>query len=114
VLIGTEAHGVLRSTDRGRTWHPLSAVTDPSDATAAMPSINSLWAHPTQSSLYLLGTDSGQIFRSADGGATWRLAYTAHAPLMCLGEASKRIYAGLYEGGLLCSDDEGWTWWRVE
>jgi photosystem II stability/assembly factor-like uncharacterized protein len=106
VLLGTEAHGLYRSTNRGRAWQHLSNVT-----ADAMVSINTLWQ---QGAVYLLGTDGGEIFRSVDGGATWPLTHTAHAPLMCFGADTKRIYAGLYEGGLLGSDDGGWTWWRME
>jgi photosystem II stability/assembly factor-like uncharacterized protein len=111
VLIGTEAQGVYRSTNRGRAWQHLSDVLSMPDSATAKPSINCLW---WGGELCLLGTDDGQIFRSTDGGATWKHAYTAQAPLMCFGQAEQRIYAGLYEGGVWCSDDEGWTWWRVE
>ena len=107
VIVGTEANGLFRSTDKGRTWQPWGA-----DVAA---SVNCLWLHPerAQKPLALLGTDDGHILRSTDGGVSWTASGGEYAPLMCFAHVGARLYAGLHEGGLLCSDDEGWTWWKM-
>jgi photosystem II stability/assembly factor-like uncharacterized protein len=64
---GTEDHGLLRSTDRGRSWQPLGEGT---------------WTEPINSVLVgsefdqrpeLLVLHGGSLLHSADGGGAWAL-----------------------------------------
>ncbi|MEP7198824.1 MAG: hypothetical protein ABI874_03300 [Chloroflexota bacterium] len=107
ILVGTEAHGVFRSTNGARSWQRWGDGLRAHDDPAKPPSVNSLW---WQGGCALLGTDDGQIFRSTDGGATWARVAAEHASLMCFGHDGRRAYAGLHSGGLLMSDDDGLSW----
>ena len=62
---GTEDHGLLRSTDRGRSWQPLGAGvwTEPINSVLLGPNVA---AKPD-----LLVLHGGSLLRSADGGDTW-------------------------------------------
>jgi uncharacterized protein (TIGR03437 family) len=57
---------ILRSTDLGATWKP--AGSPPADVTAIMPD-------PVAPQVLFAGGSSG-IYKSSDGGATWRQVYT--------------------------------------
>ncbi len=113
VFAGTETSGVFRSTDGGRTWHRWNHGLD---GESELPPVNCLWlpldfaARP----VIVAGTGEGQIFRSRDGGQTWTQTVSREAPVLCLGAASGRLYAGLHDQGLLSSDDEGERWARDE
>jgi photosystem II stability/assembly factor-like uncharacterized protein len=105
VFAGTEAHGLFRSEDRGQTWTALDLGLE------SPPAINALWLHPAfaETSICLIGTADGRLLRSEDGGAHWEVVYAGDAAVLTLGGMSA-LYAGLYEGGVLCSDDFGVTW----
>jgi photosystem II stability/assembly factor-like uncharacterized protein len=107
VLAGTEAHGLFRSTDGGQRWHPLDLMAEP-------PAINALWIQPESGArpVCLVGTDDGRILRSEDGGERWTWVADGPAPILCLAQAGKRLYAGLLDEGLLASDDSGLSWAR--
>jgi photosystem II stability/assembly factor-like uncharacterized protein len=55
-------NGVLKSTDGGTTWARAGNLTDCTTAVAASPVAGVVWT----------STDQGQVFRSGDGGATWK------------------------------------------
>ena len=110
---GTETSGVFRSTDGGRTWHRWNQGFD---GESELPPVNCLWLHPDFAArpVIVAGTGEGQIFRSRDGGQTWTQTVSREAPVLCLGGAGGRLYAGLHDQGLLSSDDEGGMWARDE
>lgn len=105
VFAGTETHGLFCSVDRGQTWARRDLGLD------QPPAINALWLHPAfaETPLCLVGTADGRVLRSEDGGAHWAPVHSGDAAVLTLGGTSP-IYAGLYDEGLLKSDDLGLTW----
>ena len=120
--------GVFRTTDGGKTWEKvlykdentgaIDVVFDPQNPNILFAS---LWeTRRTPWSLSSGGPGSG-VYRSADGGATWkRLQEQEHGlpkgPYgrigLAVGANSERVYALIEakEGGLYRSDDGGDTW----
>ena len=62
LMVVAVADGMRRSTDGGRTWHPV--VGAPNGVTA-------LTVHPDQHEVVFAGTRDGWIVVSADGGMSW-------------------------------------------
>ena len=99
-------HGVVRSSDGGRTWERLPGQLPP-DVTA----LASAGGQPE--TLYVASAGSG-LLRSTDGGATWLQptgdgAYRTILALAVDPVARQTVYAGA-EGGLYKSTDGGATW----
>ncbi len=114
--------GIFRSADRGRSWIR-------SDLSTPMHGNGDLrWAgerlavNPFGSREILFGSRAEGLFRSSDGGMTWR-------PLVAFGAAEDgigilavlfdpglagRVYANAYGDGLFVSDDGGESWSRLE
>jgi photosystem II stability/assembly factor-like uncharacterized protein len=74
LFAATAGQRVWKSTDDGRTWTPANQGLPPT-------SVTWITAHPTDANTLYVSTDSyevggtrepGQIFRSRDGGASWR------------------------------------------
>lgn len=57
-------NGLYKSTDTGNTWAVLPS-------TAGFGNINKVVLSPTNANLMLIGTQSGGIRRTTDGGSTW-------------------------------------------
>lgn len=143
VYAGTETNGMFKTTDGGRTWARLrkglkctinqtgysqifDVVVDPKNpqilyaATVNGPG-------PTGNVLY--PSNSGGVYKSTDGGKTWRQkvrGFTNTYAIYVLIDSTNtnRLYAGIggvkstfpltnnifYEGGILMSNDAGETW----
>ncbi len=114
VYAGTVGCGILRSTDRGRSWDTLGRTRCGETAQRGMPT-----------DVYALAVDAGSadtvyaaagqaVFRSTDGGMTWQEVGPAlTSPVTQLAtdplQAGKvHLVAGL--AGLWSSDDGGSTW----
>lgn len=122
--------GIWKSTDHGETWNQLTStangqlleavnrlVVDPNNPDHILACSNDSFSH--------LGTKGGvrqsAIFKSSDGGQTWRKVFDADG---FLGPATdnrvqqlihhpsdfSRIYATVNEVGVIRSDDAGETW----
>lgn len=67
ILLGTQAHGVLKSIDNGFTWLP-------SNQGITGWNISDVVVSPTftADSTIFVGTGSGGIFKSTNGGVTWQ------------------------------------------
>jgi photosystem II stability/assembly factor-like uncharacterized protein len=137
VYCGTFGRGVWRSEDAGETWLPVG------DAGAAMrqyhgggieqPKVTSVAVSPTERvgtfGVVYVGTEPSSVYRSDDGGDTWRdLAslralpsaptwsfpprpYTSHARWIEPDpDDAGRVYVALEAGALVRTLDDGQTW----
>jgi photosystem II stability/assembly factor-like uncharacterized protein len=105
LLAGTLDDGIMRSTNRGRTWQRWNfGLLDAH--------INALTFAPDGS--ILAGTESG-VFRSTNDGRAWREVDFPMdlAPVISLGSAGDAIFAGTEENGLHRSIDGGHTWTKL-
>jgi len=108
VFAGT-LNGLARSSDGGSTWErPPGRIGDKV--------ISALAVHPFDSQIVLAGTEGYGIFKSTDGGATWRECFVKasreanriHA-LEFAPSQPDVVYAGS-EGGVFKSLDGGESW----
>jgi photosystem II stability/assembly factor-like uncharacterized protein len=114
VYIGTDS-GPYRSTDRGERWERLGFPADGGQ-------VWSILVHPTNHRTLYAGTSPVGIYRSDDGGDTWRkLKATApdrvKMPFACrvmrlAADPSRpqEIYAALEVAGVLRTLDGGESW----
>jgi photosystem II stability/assembly factor-like uncharacterized protein len=125
-----QERGVFRSTDGGKTWEKVlykdektGAIDIIFDPTNPHILFAALWeAYRTPWSLVSGGPGSG-LYRSSDGGTTWKHLEGQGLPKGLLGRIGvsvsgadpNRVYAltEAEEGGLYRSDDGGETWQRV-
>ena len=101
--------GILKSMDGGITWNPLSLNRDLS----AEWSISKLVMHPSDPDTILAATLTG-IFKTNDGGATWR--HTLEGDIMDLDTADAKPsdwYASAYRDAVYKSVDSGETWKKI-
>ena len=122
ILAGT-TKGIFRSEDEGQTWGEASNGL-------TVKHIRWMAFHPDHTDLVFAGTEPANIFRSHDGGKSWRecpevaqlrdrfrwsLPYSPEAGCV-RGFAfhGSRVYAAVEVGGVLVSDDTGETWKLAE
>jgi photosystem II stability/assembly factor-like uncharacterized protein len=112
LFAGTIAHGVLTSTDGGRTW---VQVTGGLSATA---NINTLFWEPRSQTLYTAADGVG-VFASTDGGKSWELRNTglsAHTFALAVLPTQSGPSAGMplllagTDQGVFSSADGGQHW----
>ena len=101
ILGGSEAAGLILSTDGGHRWQLHRSALDGL-------TINALLR--LNSGAILAATGEGVIGISADNGQTWRTVAVSETPILALCEQPNRILAGVVDGGLLQSADQGQTW----
>jgi photosystem II stability/assembly factor-like uncharacterized protein len=131
----SDARGLFRSTDGGKTWsHPIAPggftgvndiVADPSDPNILFASTWEARQYPWQSYFTEISGPESAVWRSDDGGAHWRRLTGGGWPAGALGRISLaaarkdghvRLYADVdseANGGLWRSDDGGANWQRV-
>jgi photosystem II stability/assembly factor-like uncharacterized protein len=125
-----EERGVFRSADGGRTWSKvlykdkdtgaIDVAFDPENPNIVYAS---LWQMRRQPWNFSSGGPSSGLYKSTDGGVTWKRLEGHGLPGGILGRigvsvaggGSGRVYALIEaaEGGLFRSDDAGATWSRV-
>lgn len=68
------ANRVFRSLDQGRTWTPISGdlTSDPKQGDVPYGTCTAISESPLQFGLLYIGTDDGRVWRTDDGGVTWR------------------------------------------
>lgn len=104
-LAATLEHGLLRTTDGGRTWVNASFGLESLEVSALV------WENATT---LLAATDAG-IYRSRDAGRAWRRIYADDGDADSIIEAlavlpDGTLVAGLESGRLLLSHDNGAHW----
>ncbi len=115
VYAGTEG-GLYRSRDRGDRWERL----------AVSPEAGQVWAlfvHPSDHQVLYAGTSPVGVWRSEDGGESWRQLHGALQPdrvkmefpcrvMRFAGTAANpnALYAALEVGGVMRTTDGGETW----
>jgi photosystem II stability/assembly factor-like uncharacterized protein len=123
---------VYKTEDGGLAWRRVFAFGEKGNARPAWidfwgPSVTCLTLSPAQPDTLYFGT-SGYIYRTEDGGATWRQRYTAERAdgliggtgleVTCLHgvfphpRVEGRVLFGFYDIGLLVSEDGGATFSR--
>lgn len=103
VYLGTEGHGIFKSTDGGATWVAAqSGLGNPYVFTLALDPV-------TPGTVYA-GTQEG-FFKSTDSGGTWVSASTGlYANINAVAVAPGVLHVGTYVGGVFRSIDGGLSW----
>ena len=114
LFVGTQ-RGVYRSKDRGDHWERMDL---PEGRT-----VRSLKFHPDNPQIMYLGTEGSEVYRSDDGGESWKYMATIRNPDAVQMAFSTRIlglameaghpehmYAALEVGGAARSSDGGNNW----
>ena len=105
MLIATQGHGVLRSTDSGATWSPVMLPVD------------NVWVvrfDPQQPLTVYAGTQSAGFFKSTDEGKTWT-AQSQGLPnldVRAIDVGSGLVVVGTAQG-VFYSDDGTTTWHAI-
>lgn len=122
VYLATDVGGVYRSDDEARTWRMLHGALPPGEGSTQ---IRGLAVHPRDADRLLLAAgnpwDERGIYRSDDGGASFRLTYRAPfhgnhgtrgwgAVLVNHPTQPDTVFAGVPGRGLCRSDDFGAHW----
>src|SRR5436190_2086636 len=120
VYLGTRA-GAYRSLDRGERWERLAFPDDGAE-------VWSILVHPRDPRILYAGTSPVSVYRSDDGGDTWRrlpkvapVERVKMKSFVCRvmrltadPERPDELYAALEVGGALRSPDGGETWTRFD
>lgn len=113
-----DGEGIFKSTDNGETWVHLASTAGNDD----FQNVSRIIVHPSNPDVLLACTNTGSlndfksgIFKSENGGNSWRQVYNTHKP----GRVQQLIYhpsnfniqyAAVYARGVLKSTDAGETW----
>ncbi|HTX58423.1 MAG TPA: hypothetical protein VMH02_02015 [Verrucomicrobiae bacterium] len=102
--------GIYRSLDFGAHWQPVDrGLTDPSGAISSV--VNALWLDPAHPGTLVAATEYDGLFRTTDGGDSWRNVYRTTAATQTIAYGGV-LYAAT-AAGILASSDDGATW-RVQ
>ncbi len=115
-----EVGGVLVSDDGAETWHLVSGSDGKPDlnreyGTMVHPDVHSITVHPTSSEIITAATGGG-LYRSTDGGKTWKILYLCYIRAVWVDpKDSQHIIAGPADGvsrngRIEESSDGGRTW----
>jgi photosystem II stability/assembly factor-like uncharacterized protein len=105
LLVATEG-GIYASARRGERWVPAGLEGK---------GVRTLAQDPVRARIFWAGTEDDGVYRSEDGGGSWR-AYNHGAPLVTVYAIAvhpgnpDRVYLGTHEGGVYRSDDGGRSW----
>jgi photosystem II stability/assembly factor-like uncharacterized protein len=98
-----EVGGVLVSDDTGETWHLVEGSDGKPDLnreyrTKVHPDVHSIAVHPSSSDIVTAATGGG-LYRSTDGGRTWKNLYLCYIRAMWVDpQDSRHITAGPADG----------------
>lgn len=122
--------GIFRTADAGKSWQKVLGKDDDTGAVDVVADPHNshivfaaLWQTRRQPWFYSSGGAGSGLYRSSDGGVTWKHLEGHGLPDAILGKIGisvsgangNRIYASIEakEGGLFRSDDAGEHWMRV-
>jgi photosystem II stability/assembly factor-like uncharacterized protein len=117
LYLGSEL-GVFVSTDGASSWTRLPAPVDGME-------VWSLWLAPQRPDVILAGTRPSHLFRSEDGGRTWkeadarltrdmpRLIHTRVTSILGDPDDANLLWAGVEVDGLHQSKDGGHSWQKI-
>ena len=120
VYAAVEVGGVLVSGDRDETWQLVDGSDGKPDlnlefGTTVHADVHSIAVHPTSSDIITAATGGG-LYRSSDGGRTWKNLYLCYIRAMWVDpQDSQHIIAGPADGvsrngRIEETFDGGWTW----
>ncbi len=117
ILLGTSAGQLFESLDDGKSWAPFAHLGPGDDYVLDHIVFDS--AHPA--TLYVAGwslfnNDEGDIFRSDDGGKTWRTLSGIHNKsirTLSMAASNHQILVAGALDGVYRSEDGGKTWTRI-
>lgn len=99
--------GLMKTTDGGNSWTPLTnGLVDSAGVVASV--VNALWIDPKNPSVLLAGTEYAGIFRTANAGASWTNVFNGARATQFVA-FGKALYAA-DQAGILTSTDDGKTW----
>jgi photosystem II stability/assembly factor-like uncharacterized protein len=110
VLATLSEIGLLRSTDAGDSWTPITEKFVRGGTTLTQTA-----HHPSDTEIILLGTSTGDIYKTTNGGGSWGLTHQGHGYVAVQSFAQDPfvddlVYAGTGHGVLVSSDfGSQWT-----
>jgi photosystem II stability/assembly factor-like uncharacterized protein len=104
LLLATEL-GVFRSTSAGERWVPTGlSATD----------TRTIVQDPANPGVFWAGTEDQGVWKSMDGGKTWKMSNAGLGHLtvyaIAIEQGGERLYIGTHGGGVYRSSDHGATW----
>jgi photosystem II stability/assembly factor-like uncharacterized protein len=121
-VFAATSKGLVKSTDGGSTWSPLSVTGVPSGAQARAVAIspgNQDYLLVAIDTLYSPPGTTGGVYLSKDGGLTWKPAYaglpaesTLHSIVFDPTDTNK-VYISDFHSGVYQSADGGQTWTAI-
>jgi len=105
---GTQAHGLFRSADKGKTWQAINSGLKHR-------TVYSIAINPQNPQVLFAGTFGGGVYRSTNGGKGWAQKsrgltdLNVHA-LAVHPKKPEMLFAGTINGGIFRSDDGGERW----
>ena len=113
VYAGTTG-GVCRSTDGGKHWQALPETAKLGIVAQRDKSVRALAVDPTDGNVVYAGTPTGKIFKTGDGGQTWRQVYECPLPgsVSAVAVSPRRpgTVLAATTNGVVVSRDGGTTW----
>lgn len=106
--------GVCRSADGGAHWQALPETSKLGIVTARDKSVHALAVDPHNGNIVYAGTPSGKIFKTTDGGQSWRLLYTMPpggcVSAVAISQDRVETILAATTAGVLVSHNSGATW----
>jgi len=115
LYLGTVDGHIFSSQDAGQHWHLTGRVGDRADTVVMAIIVDRRDSHHLYAATRTLGENGGGVFRSDDGGATWRpsgLAGQAVRALIQTESDTGLFFAGTLDG-VYRSHDNGARWDRI-
>jgi photosystem II stability/assembly factor-like uncharacterized protein len=114
IIAGTQFAALYRSEDHGRSWRQLDVPVPEICSNAAQSRFTQILLDPVDARLGWAGVELDGIWRTTDGGVTWRktgagLASEDIHGLAVIHNGSRCVFAST-DRGLHISDDDGANW----